>query len=38
MKLMKKEYQSVDVSFQLRKGNKIIMGGRGRKCLGEREK
>jgi hypothetical protein len=30
MKLKKREDQSVDASVLLRKGNKIIMGGRGR--------
>jgi hypothetical protein len=29
MKLKKKEDQSVDASFLLRRGNKIITGGRG---------
>jgi hypothetical protein len=30
MKLSKKESQSVNLSNPLRRGNKIIMGGRGR--------
>ena len=30
MKLNKKEGQSVDASIPLRRGNKIIMGGRGK--------
>ena len=42
MKLKKKEDQSVDVSVLLRRGNKIIMGSRGREGHGrkreEREK
>ena len=34
MKLNKKEGQSVDASIPLRRGNKIIMGGRGREGPG----
>jgi hypothetical protein len=34
MKLNKKEYQSVDASTLLRRGNKIITGGRGRERPG----
>jgi hypothetical protein len=34
MKLNKKEDQSVDASILLRRGNKIITGGRGRKGPG----
>ena len=36
MKPKKKEIQSVDVSVLLRRGNKIIMGGRGWEGLGKR--
>jgi hypothetical protein len=39
MKLKEKEDQRVDVSVLLRRGYKIIMGGRGREGLGrERER
>jgi hypothetical protein len=38
MKLKKKEDQSVDASVLLRRGNKIIMKGRGGRFLGERSK
>ena len=34
MKFKKKEDQSVDASVLLRRGNKIIMGGRGREGTG----
>ena len=34
MKLNKKEGQIVDASIPLRRGNKIIMGGRGREGPG----
>ena len=34
MKFKKKEDQSVDASVLLRRGNKIIMGGRGREGPG----
>jgi hypothetical protein len=34
MKLNKKEDQSMDASILLRRGNKIITGGRGRKGPG----
>jgi hypothetical protein len=34
MKLKKKEDQSVNASVLLRRGNKIIIGGRGRESLG----
>ena len=34
MKLKKKEDQSVDASVLLRRGNKMIMGGRGREGPG----
>ena len=34
MKLKKNKDQSVDASFLLRRGNKIITGGRGRESLG----
>ena len=37
MKLSKKEDQSVDALISLRRGKKIVMGGRGRKGLGSRE-
>jgi hypothetical protein len=37
MKLNKKEEQSVDTSILLRKGNKIIMGGRGRERPGKKK-
>jgi hypothetical protein len=35
MKLKKKEDQSVDASVLLRRGNKIIMGARGRERPGK---
>ena len=38
MKLKKKEGLSVDVSMSLRRGNKIIMGGRRRFLGGRGEK
>jgi hypothetical protein len=40
MKLKKKEDQSVDASILLRRGNKIIMGGRqsGGTWMGERKR
>jgi hypothetical protein len=34
VKLNKKEEQSVDASFQLRRGKEIISCGRGRKGIG----
>ena len=34
MNLKKKEDQNVDASVLLRKGNKIIMGGKGKEGLG----
>jgi hypothetical protein len=36
-KLNKNEGQSVDASIPLRRGNKIIMGGRGREGPGDRK-
>ena len=36
MKLNRKEGPSVDASISLRRGNKIIMGGRVRRSLGGR--
>jgi hypothetical protein len=35
---LKKEDQSMDASGLLRRGNKIIIGGRGREGPGKREK
>jgi hypothetical protein len=34
MKLKKKEDQNVDISLKLRRGNKIITGGRGGEGFG----
>jgi hypothetical protein len=34
VKLNKKEGQSMDASIPLRRGNKMIMGSRGRECYG----
>jgi hypothetical protein len=38
MKLNKKEDQSVDASVLLRRGNKIITGGRGREGPGQEKR
>ena len=38
MKLKKKEDQSVNASVLLRRGNKIIIGGRGRKEFGRKRR
>jgi hypothetical protein len=38
MKLKKMENQSVDASFLLRRGKKIIIGGRGRETLGRKRR